>query len=100
MRILVSYPVKGLKKAKREVETGIVNDIKKAAADLNFDVQFLNHIDYCRYFYTAQELDEAYRRKEGGLMKLYSYVQSIINEFDAFMVLDVNVYHPDFLEKI
>lgn len=100
MRILVSYPMKGLKKAKREVEAGIVNDIKKAAADLNFDVQFLNHIDYCRYFYTAQELDEAYRRKDSGLMKLYSFIQSVINEFDAFMILDVNVFHPDFLEKL
>jgi spore maturation protein CgeB len=100
MRTLVSYPVKGLKKAKREVEAGIVNDIRSAAADLNFDVRFLNHIDYCRYFYTAQELDEAYRRKESGLMKLYSYVESIIGEFDAFIVLDVNVFHPDFLEKL
>jgi spore maturation protein CgeB len=92
--------MKGLKKAKREVEAGIVTDIKKAAGELKFDVQFLNHIDYCQYFYTAQELDEAYRRKEAGLMKLYSYVQSIINEFDAFMIFDVNVYHPDFLEKL
>lgn len=100
MRILVSYPMKGLRKAKREVEAGIVADIKTAASQLGAEVQFINHIEYCGYFYTAQGLDESYRRKDAGLMKLYSYINSIINEFDAFIVLDVNAYHPDFLESL
>lgn len=100
MRMLISYPIKGLRKAKRGVEEGIVADIKTAARELNWDVQFINHIDYCNYFYTAQELDENFRRREASLFNLYSYIQSIISDFEIFLVLDVNVYHPDFLEKL
>jgi spore maturation protein CgeB len=100
MRILISYPQKGLKAAKRAVEKGVINDIVCAANSLGHYVEFINHIEYCSYFYSAQELDVEYRHKEHGLTKLYNKVTSLIKDFDIFFVLDVNVYHPDFLEKL
>ena len=100
MKILVSYPLNGLSNAKKAVENGVMNDVKTAAQSLGFSITFINHINYCSYFYTANDLDIAYRNKQPGLIKLYNEVENMIKEFDAFFVLDVNPYHPDFLEKL
>lgn len=89
-----------LKTSKRAVENGIINDIKKAGNTLGVEIEFLNHVEYCNYFYSALELDIAYRQKEVHLVKLYEHVNARLKEFDVFIVLDVNVYHPDFLEKL
>ena len=100
MRILISYPTKALNTSKRAVENGIINDIRKAGKILDVEIEFINHVEYCNYFYSALELDIAYRLKETHLVKLYEHVSSRLKEFDVFMVLDVNVYHPDFLENL
>lgn len=100
MKILVSYPQGVLRKAKRAVEQGIVTDIKLAAAKQNHEVEFVNHALYCNTFYTAYELDRAYRTREPRLKNFYIQVENLLKDFDALLVMDVNVYHPDFLEKL
>lgn len=52
--------------------------------------------------YEAGGLDDAYRRREPGLMRLYRDVEGFLRETaaDVLFVTNLPVYHPDFLRKL
>lgn len=89
-----------MRSAKRNVEQGIVGDILAAAVKTGDELDIINHTEWCNYFYTPLDLDIAYRTKEARLIQFYAEIRARLKDCDAFIVMDVNVFHPDFLESL
>jgi hypothetical protein len=98
--ILFSFMNPDRTPAKAETLRAIVRDLREAAQAAGRDAQFIYFDDYVTDPRTAQVLDCWHRAGHSGLTRLYDEVRSRLAGGTIFIVVDINVYHPDFLESL
>lgn len=80
--------------------TAFVHDLKAAAEMAGFSAEFIFFDDYIRDPGSALALDQMYRTGHDGQKRLYDAVRARLADGAIFIVVDINVYHPDFLESL